>query len=981
VIRPDTLDFQAQPPVEPETPLEWALFYAVHNYKVFPIFEVVPASDGSFRCACNNGVNCPDAGKHPRTYHGFHEATTGEAQIRRWWSQWPNANIGIRTGDGQFVLDVDVDKGGDESLELLEAKHSKLPETRQALTGSGGRHHWFQLPDGVQLGCTNGFEYGLDTRSDSGYVVVEPSVHRSGNIYRWDGIAGFNAPVAGIPRWLLDLLAARRNKTNGEGEPWRQLDILVSRRPELPQTLLDYMENDAVLSQLWNLRRADFANPKTGAPNFSAYDLALASHFIKAGVAAQEVADILTAFRLKHGNPKAKGFRLDYLKRTIYRAQGGGDFSSATKPVELQPGPDREQIHNDPPIAARPESAGSQDAGDPQSETKESESANEPQHPYREIGGCIFRVKAGKDNGEEYVPLTNFTARITSDLSEDDGVETRRFFGIDATVRGKPHSLIVPASRFAALEWPITDIGPNAVVHPNQKDWARAAIQSLSTNIQASRIYVHTGWRRVGDSMVYLHGGGAIGARGAVSGVDVRLSGALTHYALILPPNHAGLVAAVRASLQVLDVASNQITCALLAAVYRAAVRSADFAVWLGGPTGVFKSELAALAQQHYGAAMNARRLPANFASTGNALEALAFIAKDALLVIDDFAPQGGVQDIARYHGAADRILRACGNNQGRGRLSSDARLREAKPPRGLILATGEDMPRGQSIRGRTLIIEVGPGDVRPEVLTERQVCAASGMYAASMGGFVQWLAGNYEATQSDFQQRVFELRSRATRAHSRTPGIVADLYAGFELFLEFAIANAAITASEQQALGERCWTALNAVAKAQRVQQDASEPAGRFLELLRAAILSGEAHVDGLNGGAPGGDGEWGWRLFGSGEHERFVTQGKCVGWLDGANLYLEPTASFGAAQDLGRATGEPLVVGQSALKKRLKEKGLLASTDISRETLTVRRSIGGKSVPVLHLRADALTSPIHGQAAAEEKRDSNASPEVFEC
>jgi hypothetical protein len=88
-------------------------------------------------------------------------------------------------------------------------------------------------------------------------------------------------------------------------------------------------------------------------------------------------------------------------------------------------------------------------------------------------------VKAGKDNGEEYVPLTNLTARIASDISEDDGVETRRFFGIDATVRGKTHSLIVPASRFAALEWPITDIGPNAVVHPNQKDWARA-LQAVS---------------------------------------------------------------------------------------------------------------------------------------------------------------------------------------------------------------------------------------------------------------------------------------------------------------------------------------------------------------------------------------------------------------------------------------------------------------------------------------------------------------------
>lgn len=319
--------------------------------------------------------------------------------------------------------------------------------------------------------------------------------------------------------------------------------------------------------------------------------------------------------------------------------------------------------------------------------------------------------------------------------------------------------------------------------------------------------------------------------------------------------------------------------------------------------------------------------------------EALAFAAKDALLVIDDFAPHGSMQDIARYHGAADRILRAAGNNQGRGRLSSDARLREAKPPRGLVVATGEDMPRGQSIRGRTLIIEVAAGDVRTEALTECQVVAAKGVYSRAMGGFVQWLAGQFEQVQTGFQPRVFELRSRATRAHSRTPGIVADLYAGFELFLEFATTIGAIAPSEQPELGACCWAALNTVARSQRAQQDASEPTHRFLELLRAAILSGEAHVAGLNRGAPGEDGEWGWHLTGSADHQRFINRGKCVGWLDGSSLYLEPTASFGVAQDLGRATGEPLVVSRATLKKRLKEKGLLASIDVPRETLRRRK------------------------------------------
>jgi hypothetical protein len=285
------------------------------------------------------------------------------------------------------------------------------------------------------------------------------------------------------------------------------------------------------------------------------------------------------------------------------------------------------------------------------------------------------------------------------------------------------------------------------------------------------------------------------------------------------------------------------------------------------------------------------------------------------------------------------------------------------------------------AIRGRTLIIEVATGDVSTAVLTDCQVAATGSMYSKAMGGFVRSLAGKYEPVQATFQQRVLELRSQATRVHSRTPGIIADLYAGFELFLEFAATTGAITAIEQQEFGKHCWAALNAVARAQRVQQDASEPTHRFLELLRAAILSGEAHVAALNGGAPADDGEWGWFLVGGGDHQRHISRGKCVGWLDGSSLYLEPTASFGVAQDLGRATGEALVVSQATLKKRLKEKGLLASVDGPRETLTVRRMICGKSVPVLHLRSDVLSSNADSRTSAEEERNGNNLPVVFEC
>jgi hypothetical protein len=597
--------------------------------------------------------------------------------------------------------------------------------------------------------------------------------------------------------------------------------------------------------------------------------------------------------------------------------------------------------------------------------------------PYRISHGGIVRV-VEKESGPEVIPLTNFIATVNEDINEDDGVETKRFFRIGGSLQDKSFTFSIPAGELSPMAWPIQHIGPTAIVHPNQKDWARAAIQSLSTSVVEHRVYTHTGWRKVGDVSVYLHGPGAIGPAGAVAGVDVRLSGAVRHYGLELPRSNQESIEAILASLRIIGLAkgaAEHIPYVLLSAVYRACVRPCDFSIWIAGPTGVFKTEVAALAQQHYGRAMDARHLPGNFSSTGNSLEVVAFTTKDALAVFDDFAPHGSIQDVAKYHATADRILRAAGNSQGRGRLSADARPRDAKPPRGLIIVTGEDLPRGQSIRGRTFMMEIAQGDIDAAALTKCQEDAASGAYAKAMGGFVQSIAARYDEVQTEYSRLFPGLRAQATRAHSRTPGIVADLFIGFTSFLEFAVAAGAITSQQHDDLAARCWHALQKTAGAQRVQQEASEPAHRFLELLRAAISSLQGHIASLDGTAPPNPVQWGWHTIGTAEHERSVGAGKCIGWLEGPNLYLEPIASYGLAQEIGRQTGEPLVVGEKTLRRRLHERGLLESVDAARETLTIRKRIQGREMPVLNILASAITGPPARFSVADDET------ETFRC
>ena len=86
------------------------------------------------------------------------------------------------------------------------------------------------------------------------------------------------------------------------------------------------------------------------------------------------------------------------------------------------------------------------------------------------------------------------------------------------------------------------------------------------------------------------------------------------------------------------------------------------------------------------------------------------------------------------------------------------------------------------------------------------------------------------------------------------------------------------------------------------------------------------------------------------------WTAAGDCVGWLEGEHLYLEPTAAFRAAQNVGRDIGESIAVSAQTLRKRLSERGLLQSHDTIRETLTVGQSIGGSQKTVLHLHRRTL-------------------------
>jgi hypothetical protein len=343
------------------------------------------------------------------------------------------------------------------------------------------------------------------------------------------------------------------------------------------------------------------------------------------------------------------------------------------------------------------------------------------------------------------------------------------------------------------------------------------------------------------------------------------------------------------------------VTVPTLGAVWRSILGAADFSVFVYVATGRFKTALASLLQQHFGAGFAAHRLPGSWASTANFNERLAFIVKDALFVIDDFRP--GVAERGRLEGEADRLLRAAANGAGRGRLKSETSLRPAHPPRALILSTGEEKPSGESLIARMFLVAVAPGDIDAKRLSACQRDSSSGRYAQATAGFIQWLAPRLDQVRAEMSAAHGRYREQAAHAglHRRTPGIVADLFIGWQQFFTFAHEAEVLTRSEIEVYRARVWGALIEVARRQSEHQGEANPVDRFLGLLRSAISAGHAHVAARNGTAPANSGTWGWRLSRPARNRgraKWAPQGARVGWLDGQDLFLDIDSAYRAAR-----------------------------------------------------------------------------------
>jgi len=112
--------------------------------------------------------------KHPATEHGFKDASAFPARIDDWWTELPEANIGIACGESNLIV-LDFDNGS-----LPEG--FEFPETYAVKTSRGLHLYFWGNHPTTGMYDVAGNKIG-DLKSAGGYILGAGSVHPDGPVY------------------------------------------------------------------------------------------------------------------------------------------------------------------------------------------------------------------------------------------------------------------------------------------------------------------------------------------------------------------------------------------------------------------------------------------------------------------------------------------------------------------------------------------------------------------------------------------------------------------------------------------------------------------------------------------------------------------------------------------------------------------------------------------------------------------------------
>jgi hypothetical protein len=238
--------------------------------------------------------------------------------------------------------------------------------------------------------------------------------------------------------------------------------------------------------------------------------------------------------------------------------------------------------------------------------------------------------------------------------------------------------------------------------------------------------------------------------------------------------------------------------------------------------------------------------------------------------------------------------------------------------------------------------------DIKPEKLTQAQ--AQKSLLSQAMRGYLEYLAPQLDTLPSQLPEDFEHLREQAKQAanktrtrHRRLDETVAFLFLGFQLFLNYAVAQEALTQEKAVKLLQEAWEAFNQVADELAQVAEREEPTKRFFEALLELQTQGRVYFATMEDVTPA-------------IAERTPGAQK-VGWGpdDKGVYYLLYGPAWEQVVKYLRTQEEGLSLSKNSLLDSMEQKGLLDRSQGDRRSIV--KKIAGNQVRVLPILEKAFT------------------------
>lgn len=185
-----------------------ALEYEALGWSVLPLCPPNHVGVGKgHRGCCSPGKRpfFPDRESNSGEWKEFQKRRATSDEIQRWFKANKLINIGVALGPVSGMVGIDVDDEDGEDL-LRQLSGDDLPRTWEYTTGKG-RRLLYGLSNGATVANHAYRRPGTEIEilrlmSAGGQVVLPPSVHPNGSVYRWTNSPD-DIPIAPAPQWLL----------------------------------------------------------------------------------------------------------------------------------------------------------------------------------------------------------------------------------------------------------------------------------------------------------------------------------------------------------------------------------------------------------------------------------------------------------------------------------------------------------------------------------------------------------------------------------------------------------------------------------------------------------------------------------------------------------------------------------------------------------------------------------------------------------